>query len=776
MGAQLKCFRCSLSTAITALLAIAAVLLPEVAFAADLNSVGITPPPDSDLSTQIIGSLTGLVESSGTISTIAPATNVLGNLMSTWNASMMFVGSIIVGYIIIAGVLQTAHQGEALGRKWNSNMVPARATLGLAMTAPVAAGFSAIQVIVVWVALQGIGLADMMWSKTVDVISKNGGFVTTPDVSDDAAKLVGQLYVNMACMASVNREIANANAIIPTYAQGAGIMPYQYGGQLSSKINLKTIGTDYGITFENRVPDANGNLVFGDGFCGKFSWNQADVYVANEFANGATGYIMQSYHDMGGQLIESQRAALMSAYQQLYPIVEKRFGSGATQSSVAGPAPTAAQLLPAARAYMKTVTDATANMQSFMDKQGMQSFGENAAKDGWVMAGSYYSRIGHMNQAANDLISAVPSSIGSAFEDESSYQGDLYRDIRINIAQAKADIENISEQLIPGSVKETETLRGSGLGIIAHPFLAFQDKINQMMYAAGDPMSRTQNIGHVMLDSWYAIKAIELAVDLAPQKKIADAAGSVVGGSSGGGLMSTAMGGITGVINTITPMLLIGGITLAYVFPMIPFSIMLFGVMSWLVSFFIALVAAPLWAISHATPDGHDAFGSGVNGYILLMSVALRPALTILAMIGSMGIMYGMDKLLAFGFTTAFAGAQVNSVAGPIGFVSGVAIFAILSCVLAYGSFRMVQTIPNAILEWIGGKDDDSLGVENHHGHFTAVAARFGSGMPGAAAAIGAGAKSRGGNTSDGGDSGAAKLQKDLSIGSSAGRKSNSKI
>lgn len=77
---------------------------------------------------------------------------------------------------------------------------------------------------------------------------------------------------------------------------------------------------------------------------------------------------------------------------------------------------------------------------------------------------------------------------------------------------------------------------------------------------------------------------------------------------------------------------------------------MLFSVMSWLASVFIAFVAAPLWAISHATPDGDDAFGQGRNGYVLLMSVTLRPALTMLAMVGSIGMMWGMDKILNLGF------------------------------------------------------------------------------------------------------------------------------
>lgn len=137
--------------------------------------------------------------------------------------------------------------------------------------------------------------------------------------------------------------------------------------------------------------------------------------------------------------------------------------------------------------------------------------------------------------------------------------------------------------------------------------------------------------------------------------------------------------------------------------------------MSWLTSFFIAVIAAPLWAISHATPDGHEAFGSGSNGYVLLMAVALRPSLTIIAMFGSYAIMFAIDVILSKGYMVAFAGAQVTSAVGIIGLVVGCLLYAAISLMLVYGCYRLVQTVPNAILQWIGGRDDDSIGVEQHN-------------------------------------------------------------
>lgn len=139
-------------------------------------------------------------------------------------------------------------------------------------------------------------------------------------------------------------------------------------------------------------------------------------------------------------------------------------------------------------------------------------------------------------------------------------------------------------------------------------------------------------------------------------------------------------------------------------------------------------MAAPLWAISHATPDGDDAFGSGKNGYVLLMSVVLRPSLTILAMFGSMTILYAMDKILGIGYMNAYTGAQITSATGPIGCVVGILLYCVISTIIVYGRFRLVQTVPDAILQWIGGRDDDSIGVEQDGDKAMAVVSNFNSG------------------------------------------------
>lgn len=705
--------KCNLLTAL--LLA----LLPTAAAAGVTG--GILAPPETDVSIQALDSIFGLTGSTS---------NLISELMTIWNGSMLFLGAVLVGYILIVGVLKTAHEGEALGQKWSSMWVPLRASIGLLAIMPVLKGYCLIQLIVFWSAAQGIGLADMMWTKAVTTISKSGGFISAPAPNRDAFDVNARLYENIACMVGMNRDIQAWAASQGT--QPNLIRPIVYG-------STKDTSNGFGIKFG----DVNGQN--GDAVCGSFEWGVIDRIGANYEARTATGTNIVSmvsgvFGSMGDKVIEAQRDAIMRSYNILLPIAQNRILNG-------GDAPTATQVLPAVQAYTQVMTDSVKTMNQFIENQGLQGFAENAEKDGWAMAGSYYSRIGHFNQAANDVIGAAPSGIVQ------DLPAPVYPFASTALQQAKADISALSDKLTPGAVKENVKLTGGGTpAAILHPFLFLQNSIIQGLNDGKDALVVQQNLGHTMLNTAIALFGVDVLSNFMPASKIAAARDVVNEGMSKGG----ADGGLMKVI--VIPLALAGAF-LAYVLPMIPYTLMFLGVMSWLISVFIATVAAPLWAISHATPDGHEVLGQGASGYVLLMSVVLRPSLMVLAMIASMAILAAMNKLLGIGFTTAFAGAQINSITGLIGFIASILIYVIIVIVLCFGCFRLIHTVPDAILKWIGGSDDDAAGVEHQNSKALAYLSSTKQGITQATKHRG----SRNGGGDDGGDDGA---NRDLSPGS----------
>jgi hypothetical protein len=90
--------------------------------------------------------------------------NSMGPAIFIFNSFMLFVGGILLAYTLIAGTINTAHDGEMLGKRWSATWLPIRTVAGAAAVAPVMpGGFCVAQAIVLWLAMQGVALANQVW-------------------------------------------------------------------------------------------------------------------------------------------------------------------------------------------------------------------------------------------------------------------------------------------------------------------------------------------------------------------------------------------------------------------------------------------------------------------------------------------------------------------------------------------------------------------------------------------------------------------------------------
>ena len=60
----------------------------------------------------------------------------LGQAIWVVLACLMFLGSVLLAWFIIIGLVQSAYSGRVLGEKWNGAFAPARVTLGFALMTP----------------------------------------------------------------------------------------------------------------------------------------------------------------------------------------------------------------------------------------------------------------------------------------------------------------------------------------------------------------------------------------------------------------------------------------------------------------------------------------------------------------------------------------------------------------------------------------------------------------------------------------------------------------
>src|SRR5580698_1045403 len=114
---------------------------------------------------QIFGSMNGVIPGG------AGSVSLMGTMFKTFNSVILAIGALMVLYVTIVGVVQTAHEGEFMGQKWKSIWIPLRVVFGIVALVPTGSGFSGIQIVMMWVIIQGIGAADTLWNTVLSYVS-----------------------------------------------------------------------------------------------------------------------------------------------------------------------------------------------------------------------------------------------------------------------------------------------------------------------------------------------------------------------------------------------------------------------------------------------------------------------------------------------------------------------------------------------------------------------------------------------------------------------------
>lgn len=130
-------------------------------------------PPASDSSIQFLSNIFGIVD--GVLS--GTGSQIFGTMMGVFNAAILSLGSIIIVYTLMVGTMNTAHDGEFLGRKWSSIWIPLRCSTGMLLIVPKASGYCMMQIFMMWVVVQGVGAADKIWSSALHYLNRGGKIV-----------------------------------------------------------------------------------------------------------------------------------------------------------------------------------------------------------------------------------------------------------------------------------------------------------------------------------------------------------------------------------------------------------------------------------------------------------------------------------------------------------------------------------------------------------------------------------------------------------------------
>ncbi len=683
-------------------------------------------------------------------------------MFQTYSTAMLVVAGFLVLYHILAIVAGTAHEGRTGGRAMNQIWAPIRLVMAIGLLVPIGYnGFNSGQMIVLYAAKWGSGLASNIWANFATAFAWNtGAFVLAPPLPQVSPMLQNALKV-LTCAAGYNETGTKVSSGFHVQANGW----YTLGPNIYKSWDwINGSGSD-------KEPAT----------CGSVEMPNPDYSAGgDQYAFLGTATVLTTSQQLRRNLLEAHRDAL-DAEVAIGSASAPTCTTGGTSSggSVSGTSlwQLANKLYWSANAgetcyrltqsdlelFNTAVTDYRSALQSSVGAAlssaslDATSMAQDAYVRGWLSAGIWFNTIARVNglvidftqeipvvrpdfkmlmepqyaapvlvamESADASIAALPSlSSGSGITAETGFilsfgggaGGDSVLDMYLKTMAA-----NIAFVLGQGAGSTNEVTGG---GANAPIF-----RLN-----TANPLAELSALGYRIID--LAMKTSRAVNDC--MAAVNNEAQQVKNGRNPNeyGVL-TGCGGASyvGTVPTETFMMqaaigsmISGGITLAFMLPLIPFIRFMFGILTWVLSLFETVIAIPVVALAHIKMDGDGLSGPlARTGYLLLLQLFLRPTLMIFGLIVALLLFNIMALALNEFYTMAVRGVENSGRLGAISAVIYTVIYAAMAYALANASFKAIDLVPNQALQWIGGPNGQTIDESQRISNAVGETARLG--------------------------------------------------
>ena len=159
-------------------------------------------------------------------------------------------------------------------------------------------------------------------------------------------------------------------------------------------------------------------------------------------------------------------------------------------------------------------------------------------------------------------------------------------------------------------------------------------------------------------------------------------------------------------ISLILAALLIGGAMLAYILPALPFLRFLMGILAWLLATTVAILAVTVFCAAHVRrgDGGGLATSASRAGWLFLPGLVLRPPLMLFGLILGYFAFLAILDLFNAAWLPQMRDAAGEHGIGPVGWLAMLYLYIAIAYALMNATFKLIDTIPEAALAWIGGE------------------------------------------------------------------------
>ncbi|WP_421955136.1 DotA/TraY family protein [Polaromonas sp.] len=701
--------------------------------------------PIEDLATRLMEGLLGATYSSPFTSGLTTNT-LFGAIFLVFNVIVFAVGTVWASYGVIAGIVQTAHEGVVLGKRMNAIWMPVRMVTGIGGLIPAFGGFSLSQVAMILATSWGISFANYAYDQALQAAATTAtlvspGFSRT-DPNKDANAMAQALFKQRLCENAFALKKSAFEKNVPTVEipKADEIKQFDFSQvERNGTVVGRAVGTDYDNTkcfaIGLKRKTYLGGLIDQEG-----RWGSSAV----GFRSGAVDYAQINEESWNGY------ASNFPEFVARIHAIADSFQSEVLQN-------TGKQVRVPNEEIRATGVwfGGAAKVKNLDHKTIKEDALKNMAKFGWFGAGSFYSTHAEVNAAVMQAADATEFVIiNPANRAQNPTSGDFEQIYRM----AEESTGNAGKGMAqPGT---SFCLVGQN----ATGNCSFGQKIVEVMLDAGtagaggaadvvDPIIALKNIGDYMMTLGEGILAasyfsgtVAQVAGMASGPAVAVATVVAPAVAITASLANDLVQALAGLAPIVGGLLFAVGALCAIYIPMVPFINWVSGLVQYCCIVVESMAAAPLWALAHLQADGEGMGQRTERGYLYLLNLLFRPILMVVAFFAASALVILLGSLVMQMFIPAMAAAQGNSITGIFSAIGYVFLFFVLMNTVIQGLFHLITELADDALGWVGGIGRSNIGrdTESKVSQMFMMGGRFGSGS--AAGAVGAVAKNLGSN------------------------------
>lgn len=656
---------------------------------------------------------------------------VFSTIVGYFNIIALALGGLLFAWNLTAGLLQTAHEGEILGRRWSTLWAPLRLVfaVGLMMPLPDMGGYNAVQSAVAYIVKGATLTATTMWQVSAKALLKDQVPVAAAQPKLDPA-IITSMYRIAACRAIVNAQL-KAHGQTQTAVSQKDAVSLRFNHALYWQ-DVRA-GEEYKIDARRFVQfiyyvKPNGNLIR---ICGHWMSPKINKDINTYLVN--SGLDEAAKNDVMAVFRTKHIEILKRLYRSMEDIVNNKAQVILTEKKGREPVPQHSRYIAAvAKAANTEAAVISKNIREMIEARSNSE--KNRHKllhdtitggalcavgpfvgaviacygEGWLGAGKWYITIARINAHISALTKATGTAEAAGFFVKAERRswigqaadrvGDWFtsdagdyvdRDsAREAWAAFMKSYDNDTRNLaalgfgLDPSQLNLSGMEGSGLRDILGDLVGanLEDAVEAMALIdpSADPLVELMSWGDVLLTITGALMPVLLA-------------------SPGGGVAGPMVGTMWAA-----------GALLQLILPMMPWILWVVAITGYFLLVVEAVVGVTLWAFAHLRMDGEGISGEAKNGWTLLLALLLTPILMIFGFIVGMMIFRVTSGLLLSGILpaahAALAGSTVFTVLLALPALT--ILVAVMQLVLVERSFSLISELPNRVLAWIGGRAD----------------------------------------------------------------------